>query len=151
MSDGFSLLDVSNGSSLALYWPFTGPSLVPAYLEVILRFEALSRLEMCQRRTPASRDHIIRISSIYEDCQHPEIEILRSGAAYASLCGSGMLDSTLLISWAPNPVAVRLCFGRVNPGPTGPCRVEIGAPIEAFRSLGDAVPAVAMMSYCIHK
>jgi hypothetical protein len=49
-----------------------------------------------------------------------------------------MLASTLLISPAPKPVKVRLCFGRVKPGPTGPCiiRDEIGAPIEGFRSRG---------------
>lgn len=67
--------------------------------------------------------------------------------AYASLWPSGMLDSTALMSWAPNPVAVRLCFGRVNPGPTGPCKVEIGAPMEGLRSLGVAVLVVAMMSW----
>jgi hypothetical protein len=48
-----------------------------------------------------------------------------------------MLASTLLISPAPNPVKVRLCFGREKPGPTGPCiSEEMGAPIEGFRSRG---------------
>ena len=45
-----------------------------------------------------------------------------------------MLDSTLLISPGPNPVAVRLCFGRVKSGPIGPLRSEMGALVEALRS-----------------
>ena len=58
-----------------------------------------------------------------------------------------MLASTLLISPAPKPVKVRLCFGRVKPGPTGPCiNDEIGAPIEGLRSRGAfCVAAVAML------
>lgn len=32
-----------------------------------------------------------------------------------------------------------MCLGRVKPGPTGPWRVEIGAPIEGLRSRGVAV------------
>ena len=58
-----------------------------------------------------------------------------------------MLASTLLISPAPNPVKVRLCFGREKPGPTGPCiRDEIGAPIEGLLSRGaDWVAAVAIV------
>jgi hypothetical protein len=53
---------------------------------------------------------------------------------YASRSGSGMLASTLLISVGPKPVKVRLCLGRLNPGPTGPWRSAIGAPTEGFRS-----------------
>lgn len=51
------------------------------------------------------------------------------------------------MSPAPKPVAVRLCFGRVKPGPTGPDRVEMGALVEGLRSRGDvAVVAAAMVS-----
>lgn len=53
---------------------------------------------------------------------------------HASLSGSGMLASTLLISDGPKPVKVRLCLGRLNPGPTGPCKSEMGAPTEGLRS-----------------
>jgi hypothetical protein len=45
-----------------------------------------------------------------------------------------MLASTILMSPGPNPVNVRLCLGRLKPGPTGPCRSEIGAPTEGRRS-----------------
>jgi hypothetical protein len=54
-----------------------------------------------------------------------------------------MLASTLLMSAAPKPVAVRLCLGRLKPGPTGPTNVEVGAPIESFRSLGARSTAAA--------
>lgn len=54
-----------------------------------------------------------------------------------------MLASTLLISLGPKPVAVRLCFGRLKPGPTGPTNVEMGAPIESFRSRGAPSTAAA--------
>jgi hypothetical protein len=47
------------------------------------------------------------------------------------------------MSAAPKPVAVRLCFGRLKPGPTGPTNVEMGAPIEGFRSLGAGATAAA--------
>ena len=54
------------------------------------------------------------------------------------------LPSTLLISPAPKPVKVRLCFGLENPGPTGPCRSEMGVLVEARRSrLGDPGVAIA--------
>lgn len=58
-----------------------------------------------------------------------------------------MLASTLLISPAPKPVKVRLCFRREKPGPIGPCiRDEIGAPIEGFLSRGGVcVAAVAIL------
>ena len=55
---------------------------------------------------------------------------------YASRWCSGILDSILLISEGPKPVDVRLCFGLLMPGPTGPARVLIGAPIEGVRSRG---------------
>ena len=45
-----------------------------------------------------------------------------------------MLDSTLLISEGPKPVAVRLCFGLVNSGPTGPWSSEMGAFVEGLLS-----------------
>ena len=46
-----------------------------------------------------------------------------------------MLASTLLISAAPKPVAVRLCLGREMPsGPTGPWRSEMGADVESLLS-----------------
>lgn len=45
-----------------------------------------------------------------------------------------MLDSTLLISDAPKPVAVLACLGRVKPGPTGPLSSDMGALVESFRS-----------------
>src|SRR5271170_2701480 len=54
---------------------------------------------------------------------------------HASLCASGIADSTLLISSGPTPVAVRLCLGLLKPGPTGPCNCEMGAPTEGLRSL----------------
>lgn len=53
---------------------------------------------------------------------------------HASLSGSGMLASTFLISAGPKPVKVRLCLGRLNPGPTGPRRSAMGAPTEGLRS-----------------
>ena len=54
-----------------------------------------------------------------------------------------MLFSTALISWAPKPVEVRLCFGRLKPGPTGPCKVLMGAPTEGLRSLVEVVVAIS--------
>lgn len=51
----------------------------------------------------------------------------------------------LLISPGAKPVAVLLCFGREKPGPTGPCNVEIGAPIEGLRSLGAFSVSTAAM------
>lgn len=45
-----------------------------------------------------------------------------------------MLDSTLLISEGPKPVAVRLCLGLVNSGPTGPLSSLIGALVEGLLS-----------------
>lgn len=39
---------------------------------------------------------------------------------HASLRCSGILASTLLISAGPKPVKVRLCLGRLKPGPMGP-------------------------------
>jgi hypothetical protein len=57
-------------------------------------------------------------------------------STYASRICSGMLDSTALMSPAPKPVAVRLCFGLVKPGPTGPDKVEMGALVEGLRSRG---------------
>lgn len=49
------------------------------------------------------------------------------------------IPSTLLISPAPKPVKVRLCLGLEKPGPTGPCRSEIGALVEGRRSRGVVV------------
>ena len=47
-----------------------------------------------------------------------------------------MLDSTLLISDGPKPVAVRLCLGLVTPsGPTGPFRSEMGALVDSVLCL----------------
>lgn len=55
---------------------------------------------------------------------------------HASLCGSGMLASTALISPGPKPVTVLLCFGRLMPGgPTGVWNSPIGAEVLGFRSL----------------
>ena len=46
-----------------------------------------------------------------------------------------MLASTLLISEAPNPVAVRLCLGREIPsGPMGPWMSVMGALVEGLLS-----------------
>lgn len=55
-----------------------------------------------------------------------------------------MLASTLLISAAPKPVAVRLCLGREMPsGPTGPWSSEMGADVDGFLSR----VRVAMIGY----
>ena len=63
---------------------------------------------------------------------------------YASLCGTGILASTLLISAAPKPVAVRLCLGREMPsGPTGPWRSVMGADEDGLLSR----VRVAMIGY----
>ena len=54
------------------------------------------------------------------------------------------------MSAAPKPVAVRACFGRVNPGPTGPLSSDIGALVESLRSrtlvplVVDMVPGVVV-------
>jgi hypothetical protein len=48
---------------------------------------------------------------------------------------SNYSPSTFLISPAPKPVKVRLCLGLEKPGPTGPCRSEMGALVEGRRSL----------------
>lgn len=44
-----------------------------------------------------------------------------------------MLASTVLISLGVKPVAVLLCFGLENAGPTGPVRLSKGADIEGRR------------------
>lgn len=65
----------------------------------------------------------------------------------ASLCGSGMLASTLLISLAPKPVAVLLCLGLVKLGPTGPARSASGELMDGRRSrAGAGVVAILSMS-----
>ncbi len=64
---------------------------------------------------------------------------------------SGMLDSTALMSPGPKPVAVRLCFGRVKPGPTGPDNVDIGALVEGLRSRGDEDTAAAAMMLALQE
>jgi hypothetical protein len=57
-----------------------------------------------------------------------------------------MLASTVLMSCAPNPVAVRLCLGRVMPdGPTGPLRSAMGADVLGRRSWPDVLVAVAVV------
>lgn len=67
-------------------------------------------------------------------------------STYASLCGSGMLASTLLISDGPNPVTVRLCLGRDMPaGPMGPWKSVMGAEELGFRSRGVDLSADAML------
>jgi hypothetical protein len=64
----------------------------------------------------------------------------------ASLWGSGILASTLLISPGPNPVTVRLCLGLVKfAGPTGPLRSASGALMEGRRSRAGADDAVAIL------
>lgn len=61
--------------------------------------------------------------------------------------GENSSPSTLLISPAPKPVKVLLCFGRVKPGgPTGPLRSEIGAPVLGRRSRGGGGVGVAIMN-----
>lgn len=59
-----------------------------------------------------------------------------------------MLDSTLLMSAAPKPVAVRACFGLVKSGPTGPLSSDTGALVEGLRSLF-CVPLVVDMLLAI--
>jgi hypothetical protein len=57
-----------------------------------------------------------------------------------------MLASTVLISCAPKPVAVRLCLGREMPeGPTGPLRSTMGADVLGRRSWPDDLVAVAVV------
>jgi hypothetical protein len=57
-----------------------------------------------------------------------------------------MLASTVLISCAPNPVAVRLCLGREMPdGPTGPLRSTMGADVLGRRSWPADLVAVAVV------
>ena len=53
-------------------------------------------------------------------------------------CSSNYSPSTFLISPAPKPVKVRLCLGLEKPGPTGPCRSEMGALVDGRRSLESA-------------
>jgi hypothetical protein len=57
-----------------------------------------------------------------------------------------MLASTVLMSCAPNPVAVRLCLGREMPdGPTGPFRSAMGADVLGRRSWPDDLVAVVVV------
>lgn len=61
------------------------------------------------------------------------------------------------MSCAPNPVAVRLCFGRVKSGPTGPLRSDRGALIDGRLFLwvrpglgsAAAVSSVEAMAGCV--
>lgn len=119
------------------------------YLEFILGLEACSRLSTVSGKPEFRQDHCVHIFStcVVMSAQAPWV---LETPAYASRMCSGMLASTLLISPGPKPVAVRLCLGRVKPGPTGPCSWEIGAPMEGFRSrgsrwVGDATVAAAMV------
>jgi hypothetical protein len=66
----------------------------------------------------------------------------------ASLCGSGMLASTLLISLGPKPVAVLLCLGLVKlGGPMGPFRSASGELMDGRRSrAGAGVVAILRIS-----
>lgn len=54
------------------------------------------------------------------------------GITHVSLRECGILASTFWISFAPKPVTVRLCFGLVKSGPTGPFKSEIGALVEGL-------------------
>jgi hypothetical protein len=84
---------------------------------------------------------IVRIKSIAQN----RVPVLTC-FLQASLCGSGMLASTLLISPGPKPVTVLLCFGLVKlAGPTGPLKSASGALVDGRRSLaGGPVAAVAI-------
>lgn len=86
----------------------------------------------------------VHVFSIYRpQCQPTKLGNLAN--AYTSLCESGMLASTFLISCAPKPVAVRLCFGLVKSGPTGPCSSEMGALVEGRLS---RVCVAAIVNVC---
>ena len=60
-----------------------------------------------------------------------------------------MLDSTLLISEGPKPVAVRLCLGLVNSGPTGPLSSEMGALVEGRLSRVEVEVAIDSEVACV--
>lgn len=49
------------------------------------------------------------------------------------------------MSAEPKPVAVRACLGRVKSGPTGPLSSEIGALVEALRSLVFVTPLLVVV------
>jgi hypothetical protein len=62
--------------------------------------------------------------------------------------GGYKLVSTPVSTFVANieAIPVLLCLGLVKPGPTGPCRVSIGACVLIFRSRGALSTAAAAMA-----
>ena len=99
-----------------------------AHLKLIFCSEALGRLLQCLAKLRR-----FQLVSTYmflppAEASVSTVYLQHSLETHASRCPSGMLASTLLMSWAPKPVTVRLCLGRLMPcGAIGPCSSETGA------------------------
>lgn len=81
---------------------------VRTYLELLLCREALSRLitQSSVAEHQSLQTGLLLVRNHFLTCFF-----------HAARCPSGILDSTLLISLGPKPVAVLLCLGRVKSGP----------------------------------
>jgi hypothetical protein len=112
-------------------------------LELVRRSEGLRHLSCHQHSTPRKATPQCTLA----------VESRRSLTNFlqASRWGSGMLASTLLMSLAPKPVTVRLCFGRVMLGPTGPWKSAMGALVEGLRSRGDGATAAILRTSIAEK
>ena len=128
------------------------------YLKLLLGRETLGRLQTGKTTTmttvhprpsgqstyelaPSARQQSVsaHVSQVKSPLKHAtalqRCRMKGNVCTHASLCPSGILASTLLMSKAPNPVAVRLCLARLKSGPMGPLSSEIGALVEGLRSL----------------
>ena len=103
------------------------------YLELILVFESGSRLELVNSNLLNLNKRRREKSYMSAPTATPSASALQQRIFQQNLrhC-SGIPASTALISAGAMPVNVRLCFGRLKPGPTG-LRSSTGTPMDGLR------------------
>ncbi len=122
--------------------------------EVFLARELFCGLQIMSTALPYLYDTVYALTNFFHLFGHlvsangSSSQEMDSSRTHASLCGSGMLASTLLISCGPKPVTVLLCFGLEIPGgPTGSWKSPMGAEVLGFLSLPVVVVLVAMVLF----
>lgn len=118
-------------------------------LELVLGLEAGGRLEghqLCNKavnaityKLPPCFSHVLRNAALHGlDLTGTKTGHFRN----RQMAAEGIVGSSPRLP-------VLLCFGLVKPGPTGPCRVWIGAWVLILRSRGAlSTAAVAMVGVC---